>query len=75
MKVSDIIKTLEAYDPNDSVVIAWWEREAFDPDLVSNLSLEDWAAACKYMEFLIDWSYAHEVLDDIFKVFLKEKHK
>ena len=71
MKVADIIKTLEEYDPNDSVVIAWWDSDIFDPDLVGTLSSDDWEAACDSMEE-IDWSYTFDRLEDVLGMFLKE---
>ena len=72
MKVADIIRHLEKYDPNDSVVIAWWDREAFDPDLVSELSLDEWGSICESLDD-IDWSRTHDQLDADLRTFLREE--
>ena len=72
MKVADIIKTLEEYDPNDSVVIAWWDRESFDPHQLKDMSADEWSSACEYMEE-IDWWHAYDDIQDRFQKFLKLK--
>ena len=41
MKVKDIIETLKkSYDPEDSLVVATWDKEQFAPFLEEN---DDWA--------------------------------
>ena len=70
MKVKEIIEHLKKYDEDDSVVIAWWDRDSFDPDLVNNPSL-NWESACYIMDD-IDWSLTHDEIEDALKTFLEE---
>ena len=57
MKVKDAIKYLKKLKPNDDIVIAWWEHEAF-PD-VSN---DDWPFAAERADDM-DWSNAHSDIE------------
>lgn len=68
MKVKEIIEQLKNnYDEDDSLVIAWWGKEDFDPDLVNDLvnnpSL-DWESVCYRMND-IDWSSTYEKIADV----------
>mgnify|MGYP003653418020 CR=1 FL=1 len=69
MRVGDIIKHLEKYDADDSIVIAWWDRDSFDPDSVHSPSL-DWESACSFMD-AIDWSNIHDELEQALETFLE----
>jgi len=64
MKVKEIIEQLKNnYDEDDSLVIAWWDKESFDPDLVNNPSL-NWEEVCYRMND-IDWSLTYEKIADV----------
>lgn len=55
MKISDIVEHLqEKYEPNDEIVIAWWDRDLFsnyDPDKDDDIPLtkEEWSLALTLM--------------------------
>jgi len=55
MKISDIVEHLqEKYDPNDEIVIAWWDRDLFakyDPDKDDDIPLtkKEWTRALELM--------------------------
>jgi hypothetical protein len=34
MKVKDVIKNMQNYNPDDEVVILWWTKDIFDNDVV-----------------------------------------
>ena len=71
MKVKEIIEHLKNnYDEDDSVVIAWWDRDSFDPDLVNDPSL-DWESACSFMDD-IDWSGIHDEIEQALETFLRK---
>jgi hypothetical protein len=70
MKVKEIIEQLKNnYDEDDSVVIAWWDKESFDPDLVNNPSL-NWESACYRMDD-IDWHSTYEKIADVLETWLE----
>jgi len=72
MRVADIIESLKRYDPEDSVVVAWWDRESFDPDLVSELSLDEWGSICESLDDK-DWSFTSDQLDVDLREILREE--
>jgi hypothetical protein len=61
MKVKDVIKQLEAYDPNEEILVAYWDKE-FANEYVSaagdrdEITAEQWRAVIEEM----DNSNAHE---------------
>lgn len=60
MKVSQIIEILQAkYSPDDSVVVAWWDKQAFSA--AHGMEPDEWAAAAEYLDD-IDWSRVHDDL-------------
>lgn len=63
MKVSQIIKTLqENYDPDDVVVVAWWDKGLFSQ--ANDMGADDWEAAAYDMENM-SWSNTHDELSDV----------
>ena len=60
MKVREIIETLQAmYDPDDAVVIAWWDQNSFSE--AHDMDEGEWAKATEYMDE-VDWGVAHDTL-------------
>ena len=57
MKVKDAIKHLKKLKPNDDIVIAWWEKDAF-PDVADN----DWSYAAQKADDM-DWSNTHSDIE------------
>ena len=56
MKVKDVIKLLkEHHKPNEDLIIAYWQRDAF-PDILK----KDWSNFSDGATDEVDWSSAHE---------------
>ena len=60
MKIKDAIELLKNENPQEEIVIAWWDREAFP---ATNKEL--WNAAVDHCDRRMDWSYNHEVIQQI----------
>jgi hypothetical protein len=58
MLVTDAIKELEKLNAGDELVIAWWEKTAFD-----NIPKKHWEAFVEHVENKMDWSGTHEDLE------------
>jgi hypothetical protein len=52
MKVSEAIKMLQSYDPNDHVVIGWWSRELFEDEY--DIDDNTWQSICESLIDLTD---------------------
>jgi hypothetical protein len=46
MKVKDVIKNMQNYNPDDEVVILWWTKDIFD-DEDNTISDEIWSKVVK----------------------------
>jgi hypothetical protein len=46
MKVKDVIKNMQDYNPEDEVVILWWTKDIFD-DEDNTISDEIWSKVVK----------------------------
>jgi len=70
MKVSEIIELLsKMYDPNDSVVIAWWDQDSFSE--ASDMDEDEWTKATEYMDEM-DWSRTKDGLTDVLRYFVSD---
>ena len=56
MKVRQAIKLLSELDPEDSIVIALWEKGVFEGILQDD---DDWDAIADNVDCEMDWSEAH----------------
>lgn len=64
MKVSDVIKALQTLDPEDEIMVTWWEREYVSEwffDQGGLISKEKWNEAVDYFEM---WDL-HDTADEI----------
>lgn len=50
MKVSEAIKILNGYKPDDDIYIEWWGKEMFDHDEDNPIDSEDWHEACEVVQ-------------------------
>ena len=57
MKVKQAIKLLSELDPEESIVIATWEKGAFEGIVQDD---DDWEAIAQSATDEVDWSGAHE---------------
>tara|TARA_R110002167_G_scaffold26381_1_gene90932 strand:- start:833 stop:1036 length:204 start_codon:yes stop_codon:yes gene_type:complete len=60
MKIRDIIETLSSMNPDEEIVIAWWERNTFP-----QVKDEDWNEAASVLEGRMDWSNPHALMEYI----------
>ena len=68
MKVRELIDALQRdYDPEDALVVAFWDREYFD---TSDLTPEQWVDVADYLGSEMDWSRTHERLSDLLADYL-----
>jgi len=68
MKIQELIDTLQRnYDPDDAVVIAWWDQDSFNE--AGDMDEGEWAKATEYMDEM-DWSRTHDALTDVLRYYL-----
>ena len=71
MKVSELIKQLESYSPNDELLVAYWDKEfaetAFDSDEGVVVSDELWSQAIRRAEKAEFWQScgSEEITDQV----------
>ena len=71
MLVREAIKHLtNGYDLDDSIVVAWWDRESFyNNELIDK---KQWENIANVLDDT-DWSYMHDELDRLLQRYLAEK--
>ena len=63
MKVKHIIETLKQYDPEDSLIVATWDKEQFAPLLEED---DDWKAIAQSCMDEVDWGYiSQDIIEHI----------
>ena len=71
MKVRELMNYLsENYDPDDAIVVQWWDRDHFD---TADMTPEQWVDAADYMETNTDtdWGYIHEALSEVLSEYME----
>lgn len=57
MKVSEVIKLLNAYKPDDEIYVEWWDKSMFDHDEHNPVTDEQWREAVKQVAtFPDEWA-------------------
>jgi hypothetical protein len=57
MRVSEAIKLLNTYKPDDDIYIEWWSKEMFDHDTDNPVLDDDWREAVKQVAtFPDEWA-------------------
>jgi hypothetical protein len=70
MKVRELMNYLnENYDPDDAIVVAWWDRDHFD---TADMTPEQWVDATDKVD--IDWSLTKQWLDDALYDYLENQN-
>jgi len=75
MKVSDAIKALQTLDPDDEIMITWWEREYVSEWFYEDGGLidkEKWNYAVDYFASW-DLQYTADEITEMITELLKEK--
>jgi len=74
MKIRDLIKFLQSiYDPNDSIIVAWWDQDSFSE--ASDMDKDEWAKAAEYITDGKDWSGTHDDLAEVVRYYIEQKRK
>jgi Mg/Co/Ni transporter MgtE len=63
MKVKDVIKNMQNYNPEDEIVILYWTKDIFD-DEVHQISDEVWAKVVKTLDDTSNLDFANQVISD-----------
>jgi len=64
MTRDDAIEQLkEMYEPNEHIIIAWWDQE-FVKEQCPELTDEIWEVVADWSEYKLDWSNINEDIDD-----------
>jgi len=63
MKVKEAIKALKELDQDEQIIIAWWERDAFD------LKKKNWNHMVGYVDSDFDWSGAQDDIGQFIRSF------
>jgi hypothetical protein len=71
MKVSEAIKMLQSYDPDDHVVIGWWSRELFEEQY--EIDDNTWVSICQSFLDLTD--HVNEEIYDAIVYELEQSNK
>jgi len=62
MKVKDAIKLLSELNPDNDIVIVWWDEDSFNPDDVTD---ENWAKLVSMIDNEMDWSHDQDIMEDM----------
>jgi hypothetical protein len=79
MKVSELIKQLESYDPDQELLVAYWDKEfaetAFDSDEGVVVSDEVWSQAIRRAEKAEFWQScaSEEITDQVIQLIREGK--
>lgn len=69
MKVKDVIKSMQDYDPEDEVVILWWTKDIASYGDGSDISNEVWSKVVKTLDDENNLDFANQVIfDEIYGV-------
>jgi hypothetical protein len=71
MKVKDVIKSMQNYNPEDEVVILHWTKDIFD-DEVHQISDEVWAKVVKTLDDESNLDFANQVISEEILEVLRE---
>ena len=60
MKIKEAIEQLSKKNPEDEIILAYWEQDRFP-----EVSDEDWPYACDIGNNKMDWSRTHEDIQEL----------
>ena len=64
MKVKDVIKSMQNYNPEDEVVILWWTKDIASYGDEADISDEVWSKVVKILNDENNLDYANQVIFD-----------
>ena len=71
MKVKDVIKNMQNYNPEDEVVILHWTKDIFD-DEDNPITNEVWSKVVKTLDDTSNLDFANQVISDEILEVLRE---
>ena len=71
MKVKDVIKNMQNYNPQDEVVILHWTKDIFD-DEDNPISDQVWSKVVKTLDDTSNLDFANQVISDEILEVLRE---
>jgi hypothetical protein len=71
MKVKDVIKNMQNYNPEDEVVILHWTKDIFD-DEDNPISDQVWSKVVKTLDDTSNLDFANQVISDEILEVLRE---
>lgn len=78
MKVKDAIKYLSYRDPEEHIIIAWWDMDDFFDDdydwFEPRVSKKEWESVIHIGDDM-DWSMTHENLQEVMEMEIKANRK
>jgi hypothetical protein len=63
MKVKDVIKNMQNYNPDDEVVILWWTKDIFDDETLT-ITDDVWSKVVKVLDDENNLDFANSVISD-----------
>lgn len=63
MKVKDVIKNMQDYNPEDEVVVLWWTKDIFD-DEDNPITDEFWSKVVKILDNASHLDFAQQVISE-----------
>jgi hypothetical protein len=63
MKVKDVIKNMQNYNPDDEVVILWWTKDIFDDETLT-ITDDVWSKVVKILDDENNLDFANSVISD-----------
>ena len=63
MKVKDVIKNMQNYNPEDEVVILWWTKDIFDDETLT-ITNDVWSKVVKTLDDERNLDFANQVISD-----------
>lgn len=63
MKVKDVIKNMQNYNPEDEVVILWWTKDIFDDETLT-ITDDVWSKVVKTLDDENNLDFANTVISD-----------
>lgn len=71
MKVKDVIKNMQSYNPEDEIVILHWTKDIFD-DEDNPLTDEVWSKVVKTLDETSNLDFANQVISEEILEVLRE---
>jgi hypothetical protein len=71
VKVKDVIKNMQDYNPEDEVVVLWWTKDIFD-DEDNPITDEFWSKVVKILDNASHLDFAQQVISEEILEVLRE---